>query len=419
MAHVTYGGYRPPQAAAHSQPSHQPGGQPLPHRGPLHPGYAAAPPAGDVWGNPHQPYAPPGYPQPEPQPYASFPAAEPQGYAPAADPLPYPQSPATRAGGGAGATPTVGSGDEGAAPGMARLVNLAGAALSVALLLGVGLWSYRLMVRDVSGVPVIQALEGPIRRSPDDPGGRQAPYQELSVNTVAAQGEAAGAARIVAVAPPPVQLTDEDRAIAEMTTTRAAPITAPSSPAILAPQVQPQQIAAPAPIQPAAPLQSAAALELVPASAPGVSRSPLPPRRPGAVTRIAAAAPVAAAPSAQVQPVGAVDAQAEAVLQDLVTRLAPPTVTEIDPSTLAPGTRLVQLSVYESADEARGAWDQLAARFPAYLDGRSRIIDSAAAGGRTFYRLRAHGFVDEPEARRFCSIFLAQGVDCIPVLTGR
>ena len=58
-----------------------------------------------------------------------------------------------------------------------RLVNLAGAALSVTLMLGVGVWSYRLMVRDVTGVPVIRALGGPIRVSPDDPGGRQAALQ--------------------------------------------------------------------------------------------------------------------------------------------------------------------------------------------------------------------------------------------------
>ena len=58
-----------------------------------------------------------------------------------------------------------------------RIVNAAGALLSISLLAGMGLWSYRLMVRDVSGVPVIQALDGPMRVSPADPGGRQAAYQ--------------------------------------------------------------------------------------------------------------------------------------------------------------------------------------------------------------------------------------------------
>ena len=75
--------------------------------------------------------------------------------------------------------------------GMGRILNLTGAALSVVLVLGVAVWSYQLMVRDVTGVPVIRALGGPMRVSHDDPGGRQQQYQGLSVNSVAAQGAAA------------------------------------------------------------------------------------------------------------------------------------------------------------------------------------------------------------------------------------
>ncbi|GAB4274452.1 MAG: SPOR domain-containing protein [Pararhodobacter sp.] len=301
-----------------------------------------------------------------------------------------------------------GAGDGGSRVG--RLVNLAGAALSVALLAGVGVWSYRLMVRDVTGVPVIRALEGPIRVSPADPGGRQEAYQGLAVNTVAAEGGAAGAAQTIALAPPPISLSAEDRAVAELVAQRAqpiiAPITAPppAMPAPAAPVAQ-QPIAAPA-----VAMAEAEPLTLIDPSVPGVNASPLPRRRPGSVLASAAGARArAAAPGT--------DAQAEAVLQELVTRLSPSlNVTEIDPSTLAPGTRLVQLGAYDSEAEARAEWEALAARFPAYLDGRGRIIEAASAGGRTFYRLRAHGFTDEPEARRFCSVFLAENVDCIPVL---
>lgn len=316
-------------------------------------------------------------------------------HAPQQPPYPYPQQ----------AMPVAGAG--GAAR-VGRLMNLAGAALSVVLLAGVGVWSYRLMVRDVTGVPVIRALEGPIRISPEDPGGRQEAYQGLAVNTVAAEGEAAGTAQVIALAPPPVALSAEDRAVAALVArpalSAAAPIVAPISapgPATLAPQV--------AASQPAAPVQLAAAqpLTLVPATTPGVARSPVPRARPA--TRVASAAPLA--PIA-----GSTDAQAEAVLQELVTRLSVPSVNDIDPSTLAPGTRLVQLGAYDSEQEARDAWTSLSARFPAYLEGRGRIIEAASAGGRTFYRLRAHGFVDEPEARRFCSVFLADNADCIPVL---
>ena len=55
-----------------------------------------------------------------------------------------------------------------AAPGqgsrIAGLTNLAGAAVSMLLIVGVGIWGYKLLVRDVSGVPVVRAAEGPAPR---------------------------------------------------------------------------------------------------------------------------------------------------------------------------------------------------------------------------------------------------------------
>jgi hypothetical protein len=56
-------------------------------------------------------------------------------------------------------------------------------------------------------------------------------------------------------------------------------------------------------------------------------------------------------------------------------------------------------------------------RFGAYLEGKSRIVQEASSGGRTFYRLRAHGFIDIADARRFCSALVAENADCIPVVT--
>jgi SPOR domain len=43
------------------------------------------------------------------------------------------------------------------------------------------------------------------------------------------------------------------------------------------------------------------------------------------------------------------------------------------------------------------------------------VIQSAESGGRTFYRLRAHGFDGDDDARRFCAVLQAQAADCIPV----
>ncbi|MCA2009866.1 SPOR domain-containing protein [Cereibacter sphaeroides] len=313
---------------------------------------------------------------------------------------------------------------------MGRMVNMAGALVSVALVVGVGLWSYRLMVRDVTGVPVIRALAGPARISPEDPGGRQAAYQGLAVNTVAAEGGAGGAAESIALAPQPVSLTEEDRSTSVLAARAQDPITAPP----------PALNAAPGATGTGAAVQLAAAtsqanppLDLIPASRGGISRSPFPRARGGtmrsptatpavATTTIAAVAPVAPATPSTTPGTSAAtgaagsDAQAEALLQQLVTRLGSPRTTEIDPATLTPGTRLVQLGVYDDAATARAAWDQISARFPSFLEDRGRIVESASSGGRVFYRLRAAGFSDEPEARRFCTMLMAESVDCIPTL---
>ena len=44
-----------------------------------------------------------------------------------------------------------------------RMVHLAGAAWSIALILGLVVWGYKLAVRDVTGVPVMRAMAGPMR----------------------------------------------------------------------------------------------------------------------------------------------------------------------------------------------------------------------------------------------------------------
>jgi hypothetical protein len=58
---------------------------------------------------------------------------------------------------------------------------------------------------------------------------------------------------------------------------------------------------------------------------------------------------------------------------------------------------------------------RLAGQFGDLMAGKSLVLQPAESGGRTFFRLRAHGFEDEDDARRFCVAFDAQGATCIPV----
>ena len=334
----------------------------------------------------------------------------------------------------------------GAASGRARaMINLAGAVCSVALVIGLGVWGYKLAVRDVSGIPVVRALEGPLRIAPENPGGDVASHQGLSVNAVAAAGTALPLPDKLTLAPKEATLTDEDQAgtaelsqlpavdplaggTAEMT--EAAPQAKPSlAPVEIAPSEEPAgntdatSLAVTAPLPATQEDAVAAALAAALADGDGAdgglsasdaapteqattgqAKSPRPKLRPSS----RAAAPVAEAAPA-VEPV---TGQAETDAQSAPVVAAP---AEIDPSTIPAGTRLVQLGAFDDEASARAEWTRLQGAFPDLLPGKAMVVQSAQSGGRTFYRLRAHGFDNEDAARQFCAAMLAQNASCIPV----
>lgn len=323
---------------------------------------------------------------------------------------------------------------------LTMMAQVTGALVSLALVVGIGVWGYKLLMRDVSGVPVVRALAGEMRVAPSNPGGLPADHQGLAVNAVAAQGSAAAPADELKLAPRPVELTEEDAPHVAPATLRPAPdaieASAPSDEAVAAfregavdalvaeltrgvepmaprdaaePAATAQDDAFDAPETPGEPemlmVEDDATDEIVvdPAdirmlTLPGVKRSLRPKTRPAGLERLASnnEADVAAAISS------AMDASAG---------------IDVDPATLPVGTRLAQLGAFDSEEVARTAWDGIAERFEGYLDDKSRVIQQATSGGRTFYRLRAMGFDDLGDARRFCSALVAGGADCIPVTT--
>jgi len=86
-----------------------------------------------------------------------------------------------------------------------NMTNFAGALVSLALIAGVSVWGYKLVMRDVSGIPVVRATAGEMRVRPEEPGGQLALNTGLSVNEVAAAGEAAPPADRLVLAPRPVR----------------------------------------------------------------------------------------------------------------------------------------------------------------------------------------------------------------------
>ena len=96
-----------------------------------------------------------------------------------------------------------------------RLTHYVGALVSVGLIVILAVWGFKLVVRDVSGVPVIRAVEGQARTAPDNPGGELTDRTGMAVNSVAAGTDAAPVDR-VAIAPQPTALDGQDVPMGEL-----------------------------------------------------------------------------------------------------------------------------------------------------------------------------------------------------------
>ena len=312
------------------------------------------------------------------------------------------------------ASPRRGVRDIQAAAKVQRTVNIAGALTSLALVVGLGIWGYKLAVRDVNGVPVIQAMEGPMRIAPADPGGEIADHQGLAVNDVAEAGVATPTPDKLILAPRPMELAAEDSSglIGPM----QPGLTEASAPtAILTPDPDLALAAAP-PTESADPTEVAidAALAEALGEVPDVAEGD-----PVALSATDPAAPMIEEPAPEgailvsVRPKARPGSRAEVAAPAEMATL--PAANEIDPATITAGTRLVQFGTFDTADEARAAWALLQGRFGELMTEKAMVVQPAESGGRTFYRLRAHGFDGEDDARRFCSVFVAQEATCIPV----
>lgn len=323
----------------------------------------------------------------------------------------------------------------GARRGLGAALNGLAAVVSVALVLGLATWGYRLAVRDVTGVPVVRALEGPMRVAPAAPGGVVAAHQGLAVNAVVAEGAAGGPAERLVLAPRPVDLTEEDApglaallpapvsSRAEGLVALALPPLDDLPPAVLPPAATASQedaiaaalaealgedpaivaVALAGQMTPVSGNLDAATprLRVAPTMPRGAFATPVRPRpRPGTI----------AAPA-----VVRIDADPAGLIPAAAGAAAAAPAREVAPDTLGAGARLVQLGAFDTPEAARAEWDRVVARFADLMADKGRVVQEAHSGGRGFWRLRAEGFASEAEARRFCAALLAEQTSCIPV----
>lgn len=289
-----------------------------------------------------------------------------------------------------------------------KLINAAGAMVSLGLVAGMCVWGYQLLVRDVSGVPVIEALEGAFRVAPEEPGGMTAPHQGLQVNEIAAVGSASGPVDQVRLAPGAEPLSEEDRAWGELMAAPADEADVVVDAAETDPTTEMALLdEADMPLPALGPEDEEVAAEAIvdqPEDADPVELAIAEALAGPDVTEAAALRP-------RVRPE---DAAMEIAAVETV-RATTPTETEVQIGDLPKGTRLVQLGAFASPEVAREQWGELTGRFGEFFGGKRMVVQEAISGGKTFFRLRAEGFDDLADARRFCSALTAKRADCIPV----
>jgi len=293
--------------------------------------------------------------------------------------------------------------DESAPVGLTALTNWLGAIVSLSLMVGLGMWVYKLAMRDVTGVPVVRAMAGPGRIQPDDPGGEVVAYQGLAVNRVQSKGSVAPPAERVVLAPPPVKLDgSEDLTVAQLKRKQNTAIASldekPKNVADVSASATEISIedAIRLAMKETAPVKKARKL----ATLKGVKGTVRPKLRPR--TALAANTPLGLLPRAK--------SPAKPVSTPIYA------TASVSPDRIAPGSSLVQLGAYNNRELALREWKQIREKNRDLIGGHREVIQEATSGGRPFYRLRLTGFRDIEDSRRLCTALVARGTPCIPVI---
>ncbi|MDP0925830.1 SPOR domain-containing protein [Paracoccus onubensis] len=335
---------------------------------------------------------------------------------------------------------------------LARLTHYLGALASVALMIGLMVWGWQLISRDVSGIPVIHALGGEARSTPEDPGGELTNYTGYAVNNVA-EGADTVPVDQVAVVSSEIALADEDVAMGQLgaearepTQQSEVPLSFDGEPIAPLSDSEMREIAeaeSQAAAEHAAAQNEVANAEIVDAPA---SEGPVNevvtdengvPAQAAAITAALAEAQAQQAndalatstrpaprprrtSAAETAPATTQTAAAEAAPAPAPAPAARPAAAsapapEAQPATAvaSAGGPVVQLGAFDSNAIAESEWNRLSGKFGSLFSGKGQVIQEHASNGRTYWRLRVAGFSDTSDARNFCAEMKAGGTDCI------
>lgn len=295
-----------------------------------------------------------------------------------------------------------------------RLTHLLGAGISAALIVGAAYWTFTIVTRDATQIPVVQASSGPMRVAPNNPGGQTAENMDLAVTKIPA-APTEDRVDTVTLAPRAPALKPEDEPVAKLAQTATLSTTSDrDAQAVTAePDVLDIDAIADSLVEGVTPLGQVApepvTANVTQGNIEDALRMAL---SEDSVTNVSFRANTGLVASLRPRPRPS-QATFGTVPQPVVAAAAAaPTLRSAD---IPAGTPLVQLGAYDDDATAKAEWQRLSQVLSPLLSDRPRVIERSQSGGRTFYRLRAAGFDDLNDARRFCSA-VTNKTPCIPVI---
>ena len=284
--------------------------------------------------------------------------------------------------------------------GLVVYANIVGSIISVIVFLGIVGWGTQMILRDSSGVPVVRALDGPMRTTPGEPGGVLASHQGLTVNEVSSSQIKLPFQEILQLAPRPIDLQAEDQPTSIL---MVASGLLEADPSFI--------VASQEPFVPDVKLPKLDNNNAVNTVTRSNSELTIPKllsseeaSLPGSNTVMAV---VELGTSHSLRPRRRSFISIKSQVSKYVAH---------SPQVISLGTPMAQLGAFSSKKIAMHAWINLSKKHGDYLVGKQHIILKAVVGGGTIYRLRVQGFADQGEARRLCSALNSQNAECYSVV---
>ena len=257
------------------------------------------------------------------------------------------------------------------------LVRLCGLFTSVFLILGLLYWSYELIRREISDLPIITAMKGPSKIRSDKPGGILPIHTGLTVNGLQESGKAEVPVNRIHLAPDSVGANNKDMFDIENFGDAGGQVDLGSE------------------------------IENVLASIFGKT------------AKLIDNTPYFSKDSE-------ISKNQSISIKTFLTPIKRPIQGKVDEgflvtespaenifSSLRVGEPLVYLGSFSSLHVAKDEMNTFKMRFADYLTGKQVFLQLAEMEGDTIYRMRVAGFASLSHTRRFCSVIVSSGETCI------